>query len=100
VGVLYNRDARLAHPLLALLRRDPALEVGDNEPYAVSDATDYGVVEHGERRGVPYVEIEIRQDLLIDEAAQVAWARTFADLLPKARATFDYTSLALSNHPG
>jgi predicted N-formylglutamate amidohydrolase len=86
VGVLYNRDTRLARELLALLRRDPALEVGDNEPYAVSDATDYGVVEHGERRGIPHVEIEIRQDLLTNEAKQHAWARRFADLLPKARA--------------
>jgi predicted N-formylglutamate amidohydrolase len=88
VGVLYNRDARLAHALLTLLRREPALAVGDNEPYAVSDATDYGVVEYGERRGTPYVEIEIRQDLLSDEAGQLGWARRFADLLPKARATF------------
>jgi predicted N-formylglutamate amidohydrolase len=79
--------------------KDPSLEVGDNEPYAVSDATDYGVVEHGERRGLPYVGIEIRQDLLIDEAGQVAWARRFADLLPKARATFDDTSVALPDHP-
>jgi len=92
VGVLYNRDARLAHELLALLRRDPALEVGDNEPYAVSDATDYGVVEYGERRGIPHVEVEIRQDLLSDEAGQVAWARRFADLLPAALAIVDDTS--------
>jgi predicted N-formylglutamate amidohydrolase len=50
VGVLYNRDARLAHALLGLLRRDPTLEVGDNEPYAVSDTSDYGVIERGTAR--------------------------------------------------
>jgi predicted N-formylglutamate amidohydrolase len=100
VGVLYNRDARLAHALLALLRGDPALEVGDNEPYAVSDATDYGVVEHGERRGIPYVEVEIRQDLLSDEAGQVAWARRLAELLPEALATFDATSFKRSDDAG
>ena len=99
VGVLYNRDTRLARELLALLRRDPALEVGDNEPYAVSDATDYGVVEHGERRGIPYVEIEVRQDLLSDEAHQAVWARRFADLLPRARAMFDDTSFTRSDQP-
>ncbi len=98
VGVLYNRDARLAHALLALLRGDPAIEVGDNEPYAASDATDYGVVEHGERRGIPYVEVEIRQDLLSDEAGQVAWARRLAELLPKARAAFDDASFKRSDH--
>jgi len=89
VGILYNRDARLAHALLGLLRRDPGLEVGDNEPYAVSDTSDYGVIEHGERRGIPHVEIEIRQDLLSDEAGQMGWARRFGGLLPEARATFD-----------
>jgi predicted N-formylglutamate amidohydrolase len=99
VGVLYNRDKRLARELLARLRRDPGLEVGDNEPYAVSDATDYGVVEHGERRGIPYVEIEIRQDLLTDEAGQVAWARRFADLLPEARARLDDTPFTQSDRP-
>ncbi len=89
VGVLYNRDARLALALLALLREDPTLEVGENEPYAASDGTDYGVVEHGERRGIPYAAIELRQDLLSDEGGQVAWARRLADLLPKARARLD-----------
>jgi predicted N-formylglutamate amidohydrolase len=87
VGILYNRDARLAHALLGLLRRDPMLKVGDNEPYAVSDTSDYGVIEHGERRGIPYVEIEIRQDLVSDEAGQRRWARRFAELLPEALAT-------------
>jgi predicted N-formylglutamate amidohydrolase len=63
------------------------LKVGDNEPYAVSDTSDYGVIEHGERRGIPYVEIEIRQDLVSDEAGQRRWARRFAELLPEALAT-------------
>jgi predicted N-formylglutamate amidohydrolase len=61
--------------------------VGDNEPYAVSDLSDYGVVVYGERRGIPHVEIEIRQDLLLDEAAQAAWAQRFARLLPEACAS-------------
>jgi predicted N-formylglutamate amidohydrolase len=89
VGILYNRNARLAHALLGLLKRDPGLEVGDNEPYAVSDTSDYGVIEHGERRGIPYVEIEIRQDLVGDEAGQIGWARRFAELLPEALVTLD-----------
>jgi predicted N-formylglutamate amidohydrolase len=84
VGVLYNRDARLACIMLDLLRAEPALVVGDNAPYAVSDATDYGVPEHAERRGLPHVEIEIRQDLIADEAGQAAWAARFERLLRTA----------------
>jgi predicted N-formylglutamate amidohydrolase len=87
VGVLYNRDARVAAPLLDLLRREGDLGdlmVGDNEPYAVTDASDFSVNHHGERRGLPHVEIEIRQDLIADEVGQRAWAARLARLLPAA----------------
>ena len=87
-GMLYNRDVRLGRALLTLLREDPELVVGDNEPYAVSDLSDYGVVVYGERRGIPHVEIEIRQDLLADEAGWLAWGKRFARLLPEACAKF------------
>jgi predicted N-formylglutamate amidohydrolase len=83
VGVLYNRDARVAKPLLQALRDEGDLVVGDNQPYAVGDLTDYSVVNHGERRGIPHVEIEIRQDLIADEGGQQAWAERFARLLPR-----------------
>jgi predicted N-formylglutamate amidohydrolase len=82
VGVLYNRDARVAGPLLQALREEGDLVVGDNEPYAVGDLTDYSIVHHGERRGLPHVEIEIRQDLIADEQGQQAWAERLARLLP------------------
>ena len=83
-GVLFNRDARLAEPLLRLLRDEPDLVVGCNEPYAASDLTDFSLVHHGEARGIPCVEIEIRQDLIDDPAAQNAWAQRLARLLPAA----------------
>jgi predicted N-formylglutamate amidohydrolase len=82
VGVLYNRDSRVAAPLLQALRQEGDLVVGDNEPYAVGDLTDYSIVHHGERRGIPHVEIEIRQDLIADEQGQQAWAERFARLFP------------------
>jgi predicted N-formylglutamate amidohydrolase len=81
VGVLYNRDARLAEIMLDLLRAEGDLTVGDNAPYAVSDVTDYGVPVHAEKRGLAHVEIEIRQDLIADEAGQAAWASRFERLL-------------------
>ena len=56
--------------------------VGENEPYRVSDETDYGVPVHAERSGLDYVEIEIRQDLIPDEDGQVEWAERLARLLP------------------
>ncbi len=88
VGVLFNRDARLAQALLDLLRAEGDLVVGENEPYRVTDLTDYTVPVHGERRGLPHVEIEIRQDLITEPAGQVAWADRLARLLPAAHAAF------------
>jgi predicted N-formylglutamate amidohydrolase len=85
-GVLYERDARLAAPLLELLRQEAGLVVGDNEPYAASAATDYAIIEYGERRGAPYVELEVRQDLVADEAGQSLWGTRFARLLRTASA--------------
>lgn len=84
VGVLYNRDRRFGGILLDLLRADPELCVGDNEPYAISDDTDYTIPVHGERRGIPHAEIEVRQDLIADEAGQAEWAERLAGLLDRA----------------
>ena len=84
VGVLYNRDVRLANIMLDLLREEGDLVVGDNAPYAVSDVTDYGVPVHAERRGLPHVELEIRQDLITDETGQAAWGTRLERLLRTA----------------
>jgi predicted N-formylglutamate amidohydrolase len=84
VGILYNRDARLAEPLLGLLRDEGDLVVGRNQPYAASDLSDFALVQHGEKRGVPCVEIEMRQDLIASPAGQSAWAERLARLLPIA----------------
>jgi predicted N-formylglutamate amidohydrolase len=67
-----------------LFNADDDLFVGNNEPYVVSDATDYTIPVHGERRGLPHVLMEIRQDLINDEIGQREWALRLADLLPKA----------------
>ena len=84
VGILYNRDARLAESLLGLLHDEGDLVVGRNQPYAVSDFSDFAVVQHGEKRGVPCVEIEMRQDLIASPEGQSAWAERLARLLPIA----------------
>ena len=85
VGMLYNRDARVAHVLLELIRAEGEWVVGDNEPYSVSDGTDYAIPVHGELRGLPHVEIEVRQDLIADEAGQREWAERLAGWLVRAR---------------
>jgi predicted N-formylglutamate amidohydrolase len=84
VGVLYHRETRLSRRMLDLLRAEGDLVVGANEPYAITDDSDYTVPVHGEGRGLDHVEIEIRQDLIADAAGQAAWAARMARLLKAA----------------
>jgi predicted N-formylglutamate amidohydrolase len=89
VAVLYNNDRGFGRVMLEALRAEGDLVVGENEPYTVSAVSDYSAPVHAERRGLPYLELEIRQDLIAGEAGQIAWAARLARLLPKAWATFN-----------
>ncbi len=82
-GVLHNHDPRLAHAMLPLLRAE-GLIVGDNEPYALSDESDYTIPVHAEQRGLANLELEIRQDLIATSDGQRAWAALLARVLPQA----------------
>ncbi|SNB77330.1 Predicted N-formylglutamate amidohydrolase [Arboricoccus pini] len=88
IGLLFHRDRRLADRLLPWLRHrhDIKTPVGENEPYAVSDETDYTIPVHGEGRGLPHVAVEIRQDLLLEPVGQRRWAGLFGDALTEALA--------------
>lgn len=81
VGVLYEHDPRFALILLDILKAEDHLCVGDNEPYYMSSDKDYAVPVHGQRRGIPHVELEIRQDLIESLEGQAKWAEFLADVL-------------------
>lgn len=67
VGVLWDRDPRIAKPLLARLAAEPGLVVGDNEPYSGELEGDC-MWRHATAQGLPHVLIEVRQDLIADAA--------------------------------
>jgi predicted N-formylglutamate amidohydrolase len=73
VGILWDRDDRLAQPLIDAFSAFGDLIVGDNEPYKGSLEGDC-LWHHGTQRGLPNAIIEVRQDLIRDEAGQKAWA--------------------------
>ncbi len=87
-AVLYNRDRRFASLVLERLRLDTNLVIAENEPYFVSDQSDFTIPHHAEARALPYVAIEIRQDLVTDEAGQSEWARRIAQALRAAERNF------------
>lgn len=72
-GILWDRDPRLARPLLDHLYAENDLIVGDNEPYR-GDLKGDTMWQHGTMRGLAHAIIEIRQDLIRDETGQAAWA--------------------------
>jgi predicted N-formylglutamate amidohydrolase len=84
VGVLWDRDDRIAAPLIARLQAEDELVVGDNEPYSGALRGDC-MWRHGTSRGLPHVLIEVRNDLISDMPGQQAWAallaRCLADIL-------------------
>lgn len=82
VGILYNQDVRAAHIAIALLRA-AGIRTGDNQPYSGQDLN-ATMDLHAETRGLPYVVLEIRQDLIGDDAGVALWADK---LTPIVRAT-------------
>ncbi|MBB2203006.1 N-formylglutamate amidohydrolase [Gluconacetobacter tumulisoli] len=82
-GVLHNRAPRFGLIVRSLLEEDGLL-VGDNEPYALTDGSDYTIPVHAERNDLAYVELEIRQDLVADASGQREWADRLARVLPRA----------------
>ena len=87
IGTLYHRHTQLPSMLRDALRAEGDLVVGDNEPYAVDDATDYTIPVHAERRGLVNTGIEIRQDLIADVAGQQQWATRLAHIFREIEAT-------------
>jgi predicted N-formylglutamate amidohydrolase len=72
VGVLWDRDDRLAKPLLERFYAEGDLIVGDNQPYSGQLEGDC-LWQHATRRGLVHALIEVRQDLIRDAAGQGAW---------------------------
>lgn len=89
IGVLYHQAAPYARAVLARLEQRQRWVVGDNQPYSVSEETDYAVPQHADKNGLPYVEIELRQDLIAHPAGQQAWAEDLLSVFADAWQDFN-----------
>src|SRR5258705_11201962 len=83
VGILWDRDGRLAKPLMARLAREGDIVVGDNEPYSGELENDC-LYRHGTMNGLPHVLIEVRQDLIADPPGILHWATRLEQALRDA----------------
>jgi len=82
-GVLWDRDRRIARPLIEALKAEPDLrpdEIGDNDPYDGALAGDT-VDAIATARGLANALIEIRQDLIAEREGALAWAERLGRLL-------------------
>ena len=82
-GVLHRNDSAFSRVVLTQLRALWGQEVGDNQPYAMDDV-DFTIPFHAGRRGLDYLELEVRQDLITEAPDQIAVARVLADVLGHA----------------
>lgn len=81
LGVLWNRDARLARPLMERLRGLAGIVVGDNQPYSGQDQHGYTMPRHAEAAGLPHALIEIRQDLIDTHHGADEWSEKLYGVL-------------------
>ena len=79
-GILWDQDGRIARPMIELLRAEPGLVVGDNEPY--SGALDGDTLSrHGTLRGIAHVLVEVRQDLIARKSGVDEWVERLARVI-------------------
>lgn len=81
VGILYNQDDRAAQIAIPLLRAQ-GIVTGDNQPYSGRDLN-ATMNRHAERRGIPYLGFEVRQDLIGDARGVAQWAERLAPIISR-----------------
>lgn len=82
LGFLFRHDQATSHALAqAVGAAHPDLSVGLNEPYTVDDENDWFVPEHGERTGLPHSLIEVRSDLIADDAGIMRMSSMLCDAI-------------------
>jgi predicted N-formylglutamate amidohydrolase len=82
-GIIFEQD-KIAQRLIAALRRETWLVVGENEPYSAAQGVYYTIARHEKQLHRPGVMVEIRNDLIRDAAGQIQWADRLSDALLEA----------------
>jgi predicted N-formylglutamate amidohydrolase len=86
IGVMWDKDPRIAVPVMARLSQVEGVCFGDNEPYSGRHAHDFTIDYHAESVGLPHVGIEVRQDLVRDAEGARKWAGVLAAALQETLA--------------
>jgi len=84
ISLSSNENRRATAPVLAALRDVEGLAVGDNEPYDMDPQIDYSTPEHALSRGLDYLQVEFRQDLVETRRGQEDYGKIFAEALTRS----------------
>jgi len=85
LGLLFNRDRRLADALMNAMQQSfPDIKLACNEPYSISDEGDYTIPVHGEAHNIPHILLEIINDEIADASGQERWCTILASALQRA----------------
>lgn len=84
IGILYNEDDRAARIAIPMLEA-AGLMVGDQEPYSGA-LLNYTMNRHAEASGIPYLGVEMRQDISGTAEGQARFARLLAPVAEACRA--------------
>jgi predicted N-formylglutamate amidohydrolase len=98
-GIITTPDRGFADAVLAELRRDRSLVVGDNQPYSAKDNVDYTIRRHGFERGLANVMIEVRNDLLTNRGDIGAWAKRLTAALQRGAAAVATANATPAHQP-
>ncbi len=83
IGFLWNsQDTLSLRAAKIMAESEPRLAIGLNQPYS-GKTLNYTMDRHAERRNLPYLSIEIRQDLLASPNDIARWADRLHQLLAR-----------------
>ena len=79
ISICWDRDNRLAVPFISSLQGD-GFCVGENQPYGFNALSDFAIPEHGLKRGIPHILIEVRNDQIRDNSGVENWSQRLTKL--------------------
>lgn len=94
IGVMWDKDPRIARPLLENLAGMPEVCVGDNEPYSGQHPNDFTIDHHAESAGLPCVGVEVRQDLVASAEGAAHWSGVLGEALESVLAAPELYTVA------
>jgi predicted N-formylglutamate amidohydrolase len=81
IGLAWNRDNRFSRPVLEHLKAAEVGPIGENEPYALDFGADFTTPEHALTRGLAYLQVEFRNDLIAIAEGALRHADILADAI-------------------